>query len=139
MSHTAIRPRHQPVLSGAPVMNCDHIPGGFAKSGQEQATGMLRTPVNAMLNYAYGILESHVRIKSVDPTLGIMHESREASSASVFDLMEPERPKVDRSILEFVKVHKFQAADFVIRSEGVCRLNPEMARHVALVVCGALE
>lgn len=46
-------------------------------------------------------------------------------------MMEPERPKVDRSILEFVKSRKFHAADFVIRSDGVCRLNPEMARQVA--------
>jgi hypothetical protein len=42
------------------------------------------------------------RIESVadgyDPTLGIMHESREASSAFVFDPMEPERPIMDRSI-----------------------------------------
>ena len=34
-----------------------------------------------MLNYAYAILESQVRIQSVaegyDPTLGIMHECRE--------------------------------------------------------------
>ena len=95
-----------------------------------------------MLNYAYGILESQVRIRSVadgfDPTLGIMHECREGSSAFVFDMMEPERPKVDRSILEFVKPHKFHAADFVIRSDGVCRLNPEMARRVAQVISEAL-
>jgi CRISP-associated protein Cas1 len=91
-------------------------------------------PINAMLNYAYAILESQVRIQCVaegyDPTLGIMHESREGSSAFVFDLMEPERPKVDCSILEFVRAHKFHAADFVIRTDGVCRLNPAMARRV---------
>src|ERR1700730_10588600 len=61
-------------------------------------------PVNAMVNYAYGVLESQVRIKSVaegyDPTLGIMHESREGSSAFVFDMMEPEWSKVDRRTLE---------------------------------------
>jgi hypothetical protein len=68
----------------------------------------------------------------------IIHESRQGSSAFVFDMMEPERPKVDRSVLEFVKSHKFHAADFVIRSDGVCRLNPEMARHVAEVVYEAL-
>jgi CRISPR-associated protein Cas1 len=67
-----------------------------------------------------------------DPTLSIMHESREGSSAFVFDMMEPERPKVDRSILEFVKSHKFHAADFVIRSDGV--FNPAMARCVAEAV-----
>ena len=52
--------------------------------------------------------------------------------------MEPERPKVDRSILEFVKANKFHVADFVIRSDGVCRLNPAMARHVARLVGMAL-
>ena len=95
-------------------------------------------PINAMLNYAYAILESQMRIQSVvegyDPTLGIMHVSRDGSSAFVFDMMEPERPDVDRSILEFVKSRKFHAADFVIRTDGVCRLNPEMAKHVAQVV-----
>jgi CRISPR-associated protein Cas1 len=53
-------------------------------------------------------------------------------------MMEPERPKVDRSVLEFVKAHKFHAADFVIRTDGVCRLNPQMARRVVQVVCGVL-
>jgi CRISP-associated protein Cas1 len=48
----------------------------------------------------------------------------------VFDLMEPERPKVDRAVLDFVKGDFFDPADFVIRTDGVCRLNPEMARMV---------
>ena len=47
-----------------------------------------------------------------------------------FDLMEPERPKVDRAVLDFVKAHVFDPADFVIRIDGVCRLDPEMARTV---------
>ena len=91
-----------------------------------------------MLNYAYAILESQVRIRLVsegyDPTLGIMHESRNGSSAFVFDMMKPERPKVDRSILEFVKANKFHAADFIIRADAVCRLNPAMAKRVAELV-----
>jgi CRISPR-associated protein Cas1 len=45
--------------------------------------------------------------------------------------MEPHRPLVDRKVLEFVKGHVFEPADFVIRSDGVCRLNPEMARCIA--------
>jgi CRISPR-associated protein Cas1 len=44
--------------------------------------------------------------------------------------MEPQRPKVDRKVLDFVKGHVFDPADFVIRTDGVCRLNPEMARIV---------
>jgi CRISP-associated protein Cas1 len=42
--------------------------------------------------------------------------------------MEPARPKIDRAALNFVKEHGFDPADFVIRTDGVCRLNPEMAR-----------
>ena len=91
-------------------------------------------PVNAILNYAYAALESETRIKTIsegfDPTIGIMHEGGDGSSKFVFDLMEPERPMVDRAVLDFVKGNVFDPADFVIRSDGVCRLNPEMARMV---------
>jgi CRISP-associated protein Cas1 len=91
-------------------------------------------PVNAILNYAYAALESEIRIKAIsegyDPTIGTMHEGSDGSSKFIFDLMEPERPRVDRAVLDFVKGHVFDPADFVIRSDGVCRLNPEMARIV---------
>ena len=95
-------------------------------------------PVNAILNYAYAALESEIRIKAIsdgyDPTIGIMHEGSDGSSKFIFDLMEPARPKVDRAVLDFVKGHVFDPADFVIRSDGVCRLNPEMARLVVAKV-----
>ena len=66
--------------------------------------------------------------------IDIMHEGSGGSSKFVFDLMEPERPKVDRAVLDFVKGHVFDPADFVIRADGVCRLNPEMARIVVAKV-----
>jgi hypothetical protein len=95
-------------------------------------------PVNAMLNYAYAALESEIRIKAISdgyhPTIGIMHEGSDGSSKFIFDLMEPERPKVDRAVLDFVKGHVFDRVDFVIRSDGVCRLNPEMARTVVTML-----
>jgi CRISP-associated protein Cas1 len=69
-----------------------------------------------------------------DPTIGIMHEGSDRSSKFIFDLMEPERPKVDRAVLDIVKGHVFDPADFVIRTDGVCRLNPEMARMVVAKV-----
>jgi CRISP-associated protein Cas1 len=91
-------------------------------------------PVNAILNYAYAALESEIRIKAIsdgyDPTIGVMHEGSDGSSKFIFDLMEPERPKVDRAVLDFVKGRVFDPDDFVIRTDGVCRLNPEMARIV---------
>jgi hypothetical protein len=53
-----------------------------------------------------------------------------ASPAFIFDLMEPEPPKVDRAVLDFVKGHVFDPSDLVVRADGVCRLNPELARMV---------
>ena len=95
-------------------------------------------PVNAILNYAYSALESEVRIEAIatgyDPTIGIMHEGRDGSSKFVFDLMEPERPRVDRAVVDFVKGHVFDPTDFVIRTDGVCRLNPQLALMVVTKV-----
>jgi CRISPR-associated protein Cas1 len=95
-------------------------------------------PVNAILNYAYATLESEIWIKAIsdgfDPTVGIMHEGRDGSSKFIFDLMEPQRLRVDRAVLDFVRGHVFDPADFIIRTDGVCRLNPEMARMVVAKV-----
>lgn len=91
-------------------------------------------PVNAMLNYAYAVLESQVRIQialeGYNPTIGFLHSYDRNESAFVFDLMEPLRPVVDRAVLKFVQLQTFHPADFTIRSDGACRLNPEMARRV---------
>jgi CRISP-associated protein Cas1 len=95
-------------------------------------------PVNAILNYAYAALESEIRIKAIsdgyDPTIGIMHEGSDGSSKFIFDLMEPERPKVDRAVLDFVKTTVFDPADFTIRSDGIVRLNPQLARMVMVTL-----
>ena len=96
-------------------------------------------PVNAILNYAYAVLESQVRIQIIaagyDPTIGLLHSGRVGRGRHdfVLDLMEPPRPIVDRRVLDFVQAHTFHPADFTIRSDGVCRLNPEMARRVVLL------
>jgi CRISPR-associated protein Cas1 len=99
-------------------------------------------PVNAMLNYAYAVLESMVRVQAIadgyDPTLGIMHTSyNQDRSSFVFDLMEPSRPVVDRIILKLVTEETFSGNDFLVQKDGVCRLNPELARHIGSQV-GAL-
>ncbi len=97
-------------------------------------------PINAMLNYAYAVLEAETRIRIIsegyDPRIGILHigRKREKQDSFVFDLMEPLRPAVDGAILSFVRGQAFSARDFVLREDGVCRLNPQLARAVASAV-----
>jgi CRISP-associated protein Cas1 len=96
-------------------------------------------PLNAMLNYAYAILQSQVQIEAVsagyDPTLGIMHNSgRRGEPALVFDFMEPRRPKVDAAVLGFAMGETFSPADFVVRSDGTVRLAPQLARRACQLI-----
>lgn len=95
-------------------------------------------PIHAMLNYAYGILESRVRMQvaalGLDPTIGIFHGNFRGKHGLVFDLMEPLRPIFDRQVLQFVQGRTFQPDDFVIARNGSCRLNPELARNVVRLV-----
>ena len=48
----------------------------------------------------------------------------------VFDLMEPQRPVVDRGILKLVQEHSFSGADFMLQKDGVVRVNPELVGMV---------
>jgi CRISPR/Cas system-associated endonuclease Cas1 len=52
----------------------------------------------------------------------IMHSDRDDAPAFVFDLMEPERPKIDRAVLGFLKLEASHPADFSIRDDRVARL-----------------
>jgi CRISP-associated protein Cas1 len=104
------------------------------RSGKNHRNRHATHPVNAMLNYAYGMLENQVRAQIVasglDPTIGYFHGSYRGKHALVFDLMEPLRPMVDRAVLGFVQRRVFKPGDFTLTREGVCRLNPQLARSV---------
>ena len=92
-------------------------------------------PVNAMLNYAYAVLESQVRIATIsrglDPMIGYLHACRRGRVALVYDLMEPLRSRVDRLVLSFVLSHTFAPSDFIQAANGVCRLHPQLAQRIA--------
>jgi CRISPR-associated protein Cas1 len=94
-------------------------------------------PVNAILNYAYGMLNSQVHFEAVsegyDPRRGVMHHDRDDGNAFawVFDMIEPRRASVDAAVLRFVLDTPLTGADFVIRTDGVCRVGPQLARRIA--------
>lgn len=94
-------------------------------------------PLNAMLNYAYAVKAAQLKVQALaegyDPDFGIMHNADRSYSAFAYDLIEPERPKVDAAVVEFVAKRSFAAADFIIRKDGVCRLSPQLARAVAML------
>src|SRR5262249_46142425 len=103
------------------------------------------------LNYAYPVLiaqtQIHLIVEGYDPTIGIMHEKKALRGinpgfALALDHMEPMRPVVDRAVLQLINAVTFTGADFSIQHDGVCRMNPELARRVvqlALERCRSAE
>lgn len=95
-------------------------------------------PVNAMLNYAYVVLNARTKIRLIkdgyDLSIGILHDrvhDRETYPAFAFDHTEKKRLAVDRSILELVESTTITGSDISIQHDGVCGLNPELARRAA--------
>ena len=92
-------------------------------------------PINAMLNYAYAVLESKVRIAiaeiGLDPSIGYLHVCHSGRDSLVYDLMEPYRPHMDGEVLAFVQAEVFTPREFVIDAKGVCRLHPDPAKQLA--------
>ena len=97
-----------------------------------------------MLNYAYAALYRFVLIDTIahgyDPNIGVIYQKSHRSKRHdyVLDLMEPLRPEVDRAILQLVHTETFAANDFQLQADGVCRLNPQLARRVVQVVSAEL-
>jgi CRISPR-associated protein Cas1 len=63
-----------------------------------------------------------------------MHDresDRGSYPAFALDHMEPMRPVVDRAVLRIVRDETLTGAHFSLQHDGICRLNPELARRVA--------
>jgi CRISPR/Cas system-associated endonuclease Cas1 len=107
--------------------------GSAVRAGKPKNVNAIQ-PFNAILNYGDGVLRAQLQIRAVadgfNPMLGIINQGRRGAPAFVFDLMEPNRPKVDAAVLRFALSETFTATDFLLRSDGVVRLGPRLARQV---------
>lgn len=127
-------------LSKKPIPVGWHEVGPRKMGWQPRRNQHARHPINAMMNYAYGMLVSQIRIEiaaaGLDPMVGVLHGTATNDVPLVYDLMEPLRPVAERRILEFALSHTFAPSDFVISQLGGCRLNPQIARIVVKQMTG---
>ncbi len=93
------------------------------------------TPLHAMANYAYAILETEAMIVlhayGFDPTIGILHTDKRYRGSLAHDLIEPVRPIADRLLLDYVSDHPFARGELLETREGACRLGAPLARRLA--------
>jgi len=94
-------------------------------------------PVNALLNYGYGILSSRVwaavMLAGLDPFAGFLHTDRPGKPSLVLDLMEEMRaPVVDRAVFAHVRLGE------PVRFDGKL-LHQDTRRRLADAVIERLE
>lgn len=124
-----------------PTRDHQHLPPQWTRFAQRaSAIGRGRearkasAPANALLNYAYRLLEVEATLAchrlGLDPGLGVLHRDRQGRDSMSLDLIEPVRPDVDRWVLDLLEGHTFTRDDFVETHEGQVRLTPELAETV---------
>ena len=92
-------------------------------------------PPNAVLNYAYAILESEARLTAaalgLDPGLGVLHVDSRTRDSLACDLMEPVRPQVDAYLLDWLRRGFLRREWFFEHRDGNCRLMGEFAQQLS--------
>ena len=91
-------------------------------------------PVNALLNYGYGILEAKVRValhlSGLDIDIGFLHVPQRGATPLVYDVMELFRWIVDLTIIELVEAKKVKPEDFETTTDYKVRVKEEAGHRV---------
>jgi CRISPR-associated protein Cas1 len=100
-------------------------------SGRRDRVRDATDPFNAVLNYAYTLLEVETRIAceatGLDPDLGLIHIDDRLRESFIYDLLEPLRAKADVWALELLRKKTMRPEMFHELRDGVVRLDPELA------------
>ena len=119
-----------------PTTDLSRVPEHWRTFGTRKSplTGSPRLavdPANAMLNYAYALLESEARLAAaalgLDPGIGFLHVDTDARDSLACDLMEPGRPHVDAFLLDWIKSQPLRRKWFFEQRNGACRLMAPFA------------
>jgi CRISPR-associated endonuclease Cas1 len=96
------------------------------------------TPANAILNYAYAIVEAEARLAAaalgLDPGLGVLHLDSRTRDSLACDLMEPIRTLVDAWLLDWLSRGPLKRNWFFEERNGNCRLTDECMRQSKAMV-----
>ncbi len=90
-------------------------------------------PINALLNYGYGILEGMVRNNinkiGLDPSIGFLHEIAPSKNPLVYDIQELFRYVIDYSVIQLLE-KGLKKSDFITTENYHIRLKPETSRKL---------
>jgi CRISPR-associated protein Cas1 len=86
-------------------------------------------PINAMLNYGYGVMKGCARALcyqyGLEPCLGVHHSDSNYVDGLVLDLVEPVRPLNDKFVRDLLATQTFSRANFRTDERGIVELDDE--------------
>lgn len=111
----------------------------FAGSRQSPLTGGPRlavTPVHAVLNYCFALLEAETRLSllalGLDPGLGIgLHTDTANRDSLALDVLEPIRPEIEMWLLNWILAEPLRRSDFFETGSGNCRLRSHLCSRLS--------
>lgn len=131
--------RNVPVLW--PKADVRRIPDHWRTVGSRQSplSGRPRlavTPVHAILNYCFALLESESRLAisalGLDPILGIgLHTDTPNRDSLALDVLEPVRPHVEAWLFDWITREPLRRADFYETATGNCRLMSHLCAKLS--------
>ena len=94
------------------------------------------TPVHAILNYCFALLESESRLAlaalGLDPGLGAgLHTDTPNRDSLALDVLEPVRPDVEKWLLAWITREPLRRADFFETATGNCRLMSHLCAKLS--------
>jgi CRISPR-associated endonuclease Cas1 len=124
-----------------PTIDLRNIPHHwrFAGSRTSPLSGGPRlavTPVHAVLNYCFALLEAEARLcvsaLGLDPGLGIgLHTDTANRDSLALDVLEPVRPELETWVLNWIATEPFRRADFFETENGNCRLTSQLCKKLS--------
>lgn len=131
--------RNVPVLW--PKADLRRIPEHWRTVGNRQSplSGGPRlaiTPVHAILNYSFALLESETRLAltalGLDPGLGLgLHTDTPNRDSLALDVLEPVRPQVEEWLLSWITHEPWRRTDFFETKTGNCRLMSHLCAKLS--------
>ena len=94
------------------------------------------TPVHAILNYAFALLESETRLAltslGLDAGLALgLHTDTPNRDSLALDVLEPVRPQVEEWLLRWIMQEPLRRADYFETASGNCRLMSHLCAKLS--------
>jgi CRISPR-associated endonuclease Cas1 len=111
----------------------------FAGNRQSPLSGGPRlavTPVHAVLNYCFALLQAETRLAvsvlGLDAGLGVgLHTDTANRDSLALDVLEPIRPQIEAWLLNWIASEPFRRSDFFETGSGNCRLMSQLCTKLS--------